>query len=118
MVTACLEKSGHSGASGTTASSTVPPRSPTVMRLPSRQPKGCRGRLPGKGALVCTTNTAHDGHRAIVAVRRRTRTAKAKESHKVEYVYNYWDWSDCDYPGESRIPVADAYQIHKTTRLR
>jgi hypothetical protein len=64
------------------------------------------------------TNWAHSIHRILVAERRRERPAKAMDSHKIEYVYNYIDWSDTTYPGETRTPEASAYRVHKTTKTR
>jgi hypothetical protein len=74
--------------------------------------------IAGDGAQRGSTNWAHSLHRILVAELRRERPAKAKDSHKIEYVYNYMDWSDTTYPGETRTPEANAYRVHKTTKTR
>jgi hypothetical protein len=74
--------------------------------------------VAGDGARRGTTHWARSIHRIFVAERRRQRPAKAKDSTKIEYVYNYFDWSDTTYPGETSSPEASAYRVHKTTKTR
>ena len=61
---------------------------------------------------------ASRAHSRLALIRRRERPAKGKNFQKVEYVYNYRDRSDSDYPGETRTPEATEFRIYKKTRRR
>jgi hypothetical protein len=73
--------------------------------------------VAGEEASGMGAGWARNAHRQIVAERRRNRPAKAANTHKVEYVYNYGNQSGVIYPN-APPPETTAYRVHKTTKTR
>jgi hypothetical protein len=86
----------------------------TTVEDAEARAKEVAGEKAGRG----NSSWARRAHSRLVAERRRERPAKARGATKVEYVYNYWDWSDTTYFDEKRTPEATAYRVHKKTRRR